>query len=158
MPVVVAPVRPGSGGTAVPGRSRPGAAAISHSATRVTSQAEARHAKAISPGVSGTRRRRSRAARSSTQATNGATRIAIDASASQPRITLPESSSTGEPSRSIVGALSSSATRLATAVPSRPSWLVSRFASGPVAAWPGSALIARAEMPWARSVPCSPGA
>ena len=86
---------------------------------------------------------------------NGASRIAIDASASQPRMTFPDRSSTGEPSRSIVGAVSSSATRLATVVPTRPSWLGSRAASGPRRAWPRPTVSVRAEIPCASSVPCS---
>ncbi len=92
---------------------------------------------------------------SSTQAMNGASRIAIDASASQPRMTLPESSSTGEPSRSIVGAAESSATRFATVVPTRPSWPESRAESGPWTVWLRPAVSVSAEMPWASSVPCS---
>ena len=118
---MVTPVLPGSGATAMPGSSRPGAAASSHMAPSVTSHAPARQPNATSPGAIGTRRRRRRATRSSTQATNGASRIAIDASASQPRITLPESSSTGDSAASIVGVASSSATRFETVVPTRPS-------------------------------------
>ena len=111
-------------------------AASSHMAASVTSHAPARHPSATRPGAIATRRRRSRATRSSTQAMNGASRIAIDASASQPRMTFPDRSSTGEPSRSIVGAVSSSATRFATVVPTRPSWPASRAESGPRRAWP----------------------
>ena len=69
---------------------------------------------------------------------NGASRIAIDASASQPRITLPESSSTGDSSPSIVGVASSSATRFATVVPTRPSCPVSSADSGPLHGVPAS--------------------
>ena len=124
----------------------------------VTSHAPARHANATRPGAIGTRRRRSRATRSSTQATNGASRIAIDASASQPRITLPESSSTGDSSPSIVGVESSSATRFETVVPTRPICPVSSVDNGPRTVCPLPAVRVSAEMPWASSVPCSLGA
>ena len=102
----------------------------------------------------GIRRRRSRAAASSTQTTNGTSSIAIVTCASQPRGTFPGRNSAGSPPRSMVTAASSSATTLTVGGPTRPAG----WRRGRQAEWSGRlrpAVIVTAGMPREISGPCS---